>query len=255
MKKLRPCLTAALMLVSLSAHATSFDCNKGRSPTERMICDDPALSTLDDTLGQLYWKARRRIVNRRAFLNDSDSKWAWREANCRDAVCLSRWYATRIEELQRLNASLQTGTQPDLKSMAASAMKIAPAAASASGASGASGASSASGASGASGAATAAIAASTSSAVTAAAAAASTTPPTAADTPLKPSLASAPTTATTMRQCTAANPGIVVNDQCATVLREHGSRWKYTPHGSDWFCGVATLEPAAPTEVAAAAAP
>ncbi|RAS39192.1 lysozyme inhibitor LprI family protein [Paraburkholderia bryophila] len=243
MKKLRPCLSAALMLVSLSAHATSFDCNKGRSPTERMICDDPALSTLDDTLGQLYWKARRRVVNRRAFLNDSDSKWAWREANCRDAVCLSRWYATRIEELQRLNASLQTGTQPDLKSMAASAMKIAPAAASASGASGASSA------------VTAAIAASTSSAVTAAAAAASTTPPTAADTRLNPSLASAPTTATMTRQCTAANPGIVVNDQCATVLREHGSRWKYTPHGSDWFCGVATLEPAAPTEVAAAAAP
>ena len=183
MKKLRPCLIAALMLVSLSAHATSFDCNKGRSPTERMICDDPALSTLDDTLGQLYWKARRRVVNRRAFLNDSDSKWAWREANCRDAACLSKWYATRIEELQRLNASLRTDTQPESKSTAA------------------------------------------------------------------------PTTATAMRQCTAANPGIVVNDQCATVLREHGSRWKYTPHGGDWFCGVATLEPAAPTEVAAAAAP
>lgn len=191
MKKLRPCLIATLMLVSLSAHATSFDCNKGRSPTERMICNDPALSTLDDTLGQLYWKARRRVVNRRAFLVDSDSKWAWREANCRDAACLSTWYATRIEELQRLNASLQAGTEPALKSLAAAPMPLSP----------------------------------------------------------------APKTTTAMRQCTAANPGIVVNDQCSTVLNENGGRWKYKPHGGDWFCGVAMLEPTATTEVAAAAAP
>ncbi|MFM0646959.1 hypothetical protein PQR14_21760 [Paraburkholderia bryophila] len=181
MKNLRPCLIAALMLASLPAHATSFDCNKGRSLTERMICNDPALSTLDDTLGQLYWKARRRVVNRRAFLNDSDSKWAWREANCRDTACLSTWYATRIDELQRLNASLQADTQA----------------------------------------------------------------------PLPP----AQKTTTAMLQCTAANPGIVVNDQCSTVLSENGSRWKYKPHGGDWFCGVAMLEPTATTEVAAAAAP
>lgn len=225
MKNLRPCLIAALMLVSLSAHATSFDCNKGRSPTERMICNDPALSTLDDTLGQLYWKARRRVVDRRAFLNDSDSKWAWREANCRDAACLSTWYATRIEELQVLNASLQAGTQPAVKSLAASAMQIAPAAA------------------------TAATAAPRPTQSTAA-----VTPP-ASNNQHKPPLPPAPKTTTAMLQCTAANPGIVVNDQCATVLRENGSRWKYKPHGGDWFCGVAMLEPAATTEVAAAAAP
>jgi uncharacterized protein len=43
-----------------------------------VICNDPALSKLDNTLGQLYWKARRRVGNRRAFLTDSDSKWARR---------------------------------------------------------------------------------------------------------------------------------------------------------------------------------
>ena len=110
MKIFRPIFVAALMLTHLPAHATSFDCTRGRSLTERMICNDPALSKLDDTLGQLYWKARRRVVNRRAFLTDSDSKWAWREANCRDAACLGTWYATRIEELQRLIESMQTGT-------------------------------------------------------------------------------------------------------------------------------------------------
>jgi Uncharacterized protein conserved in bacteria, putative lipoprotein len=112
MTVIRPLLIAALMLAHPVAHATSFDCNRGRSLTEKMICNDPALSKLDDTLGQLYWKARRRVSNRRAFLTDSDSKWAWREANCRDAACLGTWYATRIEELQTLIEGMQPGTPP-----------------------------------------------------------------------------------------------------------------------------------------------
>lgn len=85
MNLFRSLLIAGLLLAHPCANATSFDCQRGRSPTERMICGDPALSTLDDTLGQLYWKARRRVTARRAFIDDSDSKWAWREANCREA--------------------------------------------------------------------------------------------------------------------------------------------------------------------------
>ncbi|MGF6411757.1 uncharacterized protein OKW37_003427 [Paraburkholderia sp. MM5482-R2] len=107
----RPLLIAGLLLAHPYANAASFDCQRGRSPAERMICGDAALSTLDDTLGQLYWKARRRVAQRRAFIDDSDSKWAWREANCRDAACLRTWYATRIDELQRLLASLPSGAR------------------------------------------------------------------------------------------------------------------------------------------------
>ena len=112
MKVIRPLLIAGLMLAHQAAYATSFDCHKGRSLTEKMICNDLALSRLDDTLGQLYWRARRRVANRRAFLDDSDSKWAWRETTCRDTACLATWYATRIDELQRLIDSMQTGTPP-----------------------------------------------------------------------------------------------------------------------------------------------
>ncbi|MFL9954337.1 hypothetical protein PQR21_14180 [Paraburkholderia nemoris] len=177
----RPILVAALMLAHLPAHATSFDCTRGRSLTERMICNDPALSKLDDTLGQLYWKARRRVVNRRAFLTDSDSKWAWREANCRDAACLGTWYATRIEELQRLIESMQTGT-PDS--------------------------------------------------------------PTEPNTQRKTVMPALQQTETAMLRCTAADPGIVVNDQCSTVIKENNGKWKYQPHGGDWFCGLAMLAPA-----------
>ncbi|NKJ50274.1 hypothetical protein CIC12_26835 [Burkholderia sp. SG-MS1] len=188
MKVFRPLLIAGLMLVHLPAHATSFDCHRGRSLTERMICNDPALSKLDDTLGQLYWKARRRVVERRAFLDDSDSKWAWREANCRDAACLGTWYATRIEELQRLIDSMRSGT-PLAPS---SALAVAP-------------------------------------------------EPGAAGGRRKPSMTTVQAAARTLLQCTAANPGPVVNEQCSTVIRQTGNPWKYNVHGSDWFCGVAMV--------------
>jgi uncharacterized protein len=170
MNLFRPLLIAALLLAHPCAHATSFDCQRGRSPTERMICVDPALSTLDDTLGRLYWKARRRVTPRREFIDDSDSKWAWREANCRDAACLQSWYATRIDELQRLLASLPGGARH---------------------------------------------AASTDAIVDA-----------------------------STLQCTAAKPGLNVNEQCASVIGQSGQRWKYQPRDADWFCGVATLEAA-----------
>jgi hypothetical protein len=86
MNLFRPLLIAGLLLAHPCANATSFDCQRGRSPTERMICGDPALSTLDDTLGQLYWKARRRITQRRAARDTRRPRmrtWTLRRCNAR----------------------------------------------------------------------------------------------------------------------------------------------------------------------------
>ena len=188
MNLLRPLLIAMLMLAHPLAHATSFDCNRGRSLTEKMICHDPALSKLDNTLGQLYWKARRRVTDRRAFLADSDSKWAWREANCRDAACLGTWYAARIEELRVLVESLRAGpTPPDAN-------------------------------------------------------------PAEPDTRSRPLTAPVQSERMATLQCTADNPGIVMNEPCAAVFKESGSLWRSRPHDGDWFCGVATLTPT-PTQM------
>jgi uncharacterized protein len=218
MKVFRPLLIAGLMLTHLAAHATSFDCNRGHSLTEKMICNDPALSKLDDTLGQLYWKARRRVTNRRAFLTDSDSKWTWREENCRDAACLDKWYTTRIDELQRLIESMQTGTGQAVVAASSALPAVAPAAAAKD---------------------------------PAASAPMPETP--APRSPAKRSLAAARPLEATLLQCTAANPGLVVNDQCSTVLKQSGNQWKYQPRGGDWFCGVATLaQPSANAQVDAA---
>ena len=59
----------------------------------------------------------------------------------------------------------------------------------------------------------------------------------------KPSVPASPTVETAMRQCTAANPGIAIGEQCPSVIKQNDGRWKYRPHGGDWFCGIAMLEP------------
>ncbi|WP_027799925.1 lysozyme inhibitor LprI family protein [Paraburkholderia dilworthii] len=190
MKIVRSVLIAALLIAHSSAHAASFNCNKGRSLTEKMICNEPALSRLDDVLGQLYWKARRRAIDRRRLIADSDSKWAWREANCRDAACLRMWYAARIDELEQLIASLQTGAPPALAQPPEPADALKPAQ---------------------------------------------------PERPRKPPMPAPPAVDTAMLQCTAAHPGIAIGEQCASVIKQNDSHWKYRPHGGDWFCGVAML--------------
>jgi uncharacterized protein len=96
----------------LVAHATSFDCNLGRSATEMLICHNEYLSKLDDELGKLYWTARRAVADKRSFRADSDTKWTWRETHCTDESCLTAWYSRRIEELQQMVDDLQSISKP-----------------------------------------------------------------------------------------------------------------------------------------------
>jgi uncharacterized protein len=106
-------LISVILLGSpLVAHATSFDCNLGRSATEKLICHNEYLSKLDDELGKLYWKARRAVADKRSFRADSDAKWTWRETHCTDETCLTTWYSGRIEELQQLVDDLQSISKP-----------------------------------------------------------------------------------------------------------------------------------------------
>jgi uncharacterized protein len=106
-------LISVILLGSpLVAHATSFDCNLGRSATEKLICHNEHLSKLDDELGKLYWKARRAVTDKRSFRADSDAKWTWRETHCTDETCLTTWYSGRIGELQQMVDGLQSISKP-----------------------------------------------------------------------------------------------------------------------------------------------
>ncbi|BCZ81373.1 hypothetical protein PTKU64_50480 [Paraburkholderia terrae] len=100
MKLNRSTVAALGLLAMTSAHATSFNCAKAHSPAETLICHDDSLSRADDELGKLFKLAQRQAADRRAYRKESDSKWAWREENCRDVACLTDWYTTRIEEIR-----------------------------------------------------------------------------------------------------------------------------------------------------------
>lgn len=220
MKTFRTIILASLLLNHPWAHATSFDCNKGRSVPERLICHGAELSKFDDELGKLYRQARRSVANPRALRADSDSKWAWREANCADEACLRTWYSRRIEELQRLLASLQRGQpaqpdQPDQSDAPAPPLRELPRDP---------------------GRRVLAHAQAEASAIEAAA----QTMPNRTAAPMAENASSPLPGHARALQCTATDPGIAWHDQCATVLKQD-MRWQYPPHNGDWFCALATL--------------
>ena len=200
MKIFRTATLASLLLIHLPAHATSFDCNKGRSVPEQLICHRADLSGLDDQLGKLYWQARRAVANPKAFRADSDSKWAWREANCADEACLKTWYAGRIEELQRLLASLRQGPAAE-PSKPAESVEPDPAPRLHE---------------------------------------LSRDPERRGLAHVQPDANANASGTTVALQCTSADPGITMHDQCATVLKQD-TRWQYPPHSGDWFCGLANV--------------
>lgn len=238
MKIYRTVCFASLLLVHSLAHATSFDCSKGRSVTEQMICHHADLSKLDDQLGKLYWQARRRVSNPKAFRADSDSKWAWREANCSDEACLNTWYNGRIAELRELLAGLQQDRSgvplqaaprprdipaepetPVERGELAQARQAARQAASAQAKPDVK---------------TPALPETTVQEAARTRADAPSDVKTEASTEAKPEIA------LIAHECTAADPGIVLHEQCNTVLKQD-ARWSYATRNGDWFCGIATV--------------
>jgi uncharacterized protein len=83
-----------------SAYAASFKCGKHLSASEKIVCDDPALSKLDDTLAADYQRALEAAVDKSAIEADRTQQWAWRQHNCSDAQCVKGWYERRIGELE-----------------------------------------------------------------------------------------------------------------------------------------------------------
>lgn len=55
--KLRTALLIGVITAPMLAHAASFDCAKAASTTEKLICGNPAVSLLDEQLGQAYKQA------------------------------------------------------------------------------------------------------------------------------------------------------------------------------------------------------
>ncbi|SAK98779.1 lipoprotein [Caballeronia fortuita] len=97
-------LAACLLLTSLGAisvsHAASFRCPRDASASERIVCADPALSSLDDKLAAVFRAAHEAAPDPTALDADRVTQWQWRQRNCKDKACVADWYTRRISELE-----------------------------------------------------------------------------------------------------------------------------------------------------------
>lgn len=88
-------MSLACMLNSVAA---SFDCDKARSKSERLICGDPQLSAMDEQLAALASAGKKRSASPRQYQRALDNAWLLRQ-QCQDIACVERWYRQRLAVL------------------------------------------------------------------------------------------------------------------------------------------------------------
>jgi uncharacterized protein len=99
MGKIKIAVVILLAFWRTSGLAAGFDCERARSPAEKLICSDPELSRLDDDLSVLYQRAKAAAPDQTAFVAENVREWKRREQTCADKACLMAWYADRRGQL------------------------------------------------------------------------------------------------------------------------------------------------------------
>lgn len=95
-------LAAIAAVFATQADAASFNCQRKAatySASERIVCNDPELSSLDEKLAAAYSAALTEAADKQALTTSRDQQWKWRQANCKDRACVQSWYERRIAEL------------------------------------------------------------------------------------------------------------------------------------------------------------
>ena len=97
---------------SKTTYSTSFDCNKAKSLTENLICNNEHLAIADLELASLLKQAKTTVTDKKALNNRVRKQWNYREKNCKDEACLFEWFnyqkivLTQIIETGNVNAGL-----------------------------------------------------------------------------------------------------------------------------------------------------
>jgi glucose/arabinose dehydrogenase/uncharacterized protein YecT (DUF1311 family) len=97
--RLALCTLALLCAGAHGAQAASFDCAKARTPTEKMVCADPALGRLDEELDRVYGTALHQSRSPSALRQAQRTWLATRRDTCDDAACLRDAYLARLDAL------------------------------------------------------------------------------------------------------------------------------------------------------------
>lgn len=107
-------LLALVLMVTCAAataHAASFDCKAARSPTEKAICADPALSQLDGALAQAYVDAVASVP-RPLVQRDIQRDWIIRTRDKAAPAALRKVMEDRIAELRAAAAGARAMRVP-----------------------------------------------------------------------------------------------------------------------------------------------
>ncbi|TWI62062.1 hypothetical protein LZ24_03399 [Desulfobotulus alkaliphilus] len=103
-------IVLACGITTLSVQAASFNCSREITQVEKMICDNPKLSKLDEDLDQLFGDILRESIKKRLFFHmfkGQQSQWEREERNaCADAACLKAAYTARIGHLRKVLATM-----------------------------------------------------------------------------------------------------------------------------------------------------
>jgi uncharacterized protein len=102
------CVLAVCATLAGNASAASFHCSTRSSASEKIVCADPELSSLDYRLAVSYQRARDASPDPRSVETARIQQWLWRQHNCTDKACVLNWYQRRIAEL---DADYEQGKQ------------------------------------------------------------------------------------------------------------------------------------------------
>ncbi len=101
----RLAVLAALLLPLQAAQATSFDCTKAKQPSEKTICKDKNLSSLDELLAITFNKALTSATNKPALTTQQRAWLSERNLCAKDIPCLKAAYKARLTSLIALVAN------------------------------------------------------------------------------------------------------------------------------------------------------
>lgn len=94
----------AVLLLTSSVQAASFDCKKASTAVEKAICSDSQLSKLDEELGKVY-KSALSVIAEKESLKAEQRKWIQFRNTIPDTETLIKVYKARIDVLKPLEAS------------------------------------------------------------------------------------------------------------------------------------------------------
>lgn len=87
------------VLTTASVQAASFDCAKAQTRVEKLICDSPKLSKLDEEMAVIYGKAQLRSPVT-SDLKKEQLLWVSARNLCPDTECVQDAYVKRLSALQ-----------------------------------------------------------------------------------------------------------------------------------------------------------